>query len=165
MFSFDEFVQGLITSSGAKKLLGNPILTALIIVLIMVIVAYFIVEGIAEDSWLPLIRLSIYSGIASMAVMFLHHRVVTENFIRNGVDEHTKSLILNTRVDLADEYAEKATTGAAEGKQRAAPAPQTSQPPVVQVVLSQAPAPAQQAPPVPAQPVYQMPAPQYVRVA
>lgn len=176
----DEFIHDMFTNSTVKKVVQNPIITAIIIVILFVIIAHFMFHDDELEGWdwaKRLIKFGIYGAAVTIPVVFLHYK--------NSEDDYNKRVYGRSEQDLMREVEEvvqpvrpdSEPTGAAEMPEVPAKetrpetetktlAPVLSRPvteapiaqaPQVQVVV-QAPQQApQQAPRSPARPVLKTP--------
>ncbi len=94
----DQFLDDVFTNRVVKKVVQNPILTAIIIVLIFVIIAHFMFYDSDDDSTTyakTLIRFGVYGFVGSLAVIFLHYK--------NTEDDYQKRVYGKTESDIMRE--------------------------------------------------------------
>jgi hypothetical protein len=177
-FKMDEFIHDMFTNSTVKKVVQNPIITAIIIVILFVIIAHFMFHDDELEGWdwaKRLIKFGIYGAAVTIPVVFLHYK--------NSEDDYNKRVYGRSEQDLMREVEEvvqpvrpdSEPTGAAEMfeagvketqvetktlapvlSRPATEAPIAQAAPQVQVVV-QAPQAPQPAPRSPARPVLKTP--------
>lgn len=102
-FKFDEWVHDTFTNSTVKKVVQNPIISAIIIVILFVIIAHFMfydneIEGRVWGK--RLIKFGIYGAAVTLPVVFLHYK--------NAEDDYNKRVYGRTEQDLMREVEEVA---------------------------------------------------------
>jgi len=96
MFHLNEVLNNLATSSGFSDIIRNPIYTAVIIVFIIMLIAYFMIRSKWNSSicfWKIFIKLSLYAVIGTMLVMYLHNREMVKNFREHYTDNSNIKMV------------------------------------------------------------------------
>lgn len=96
----DEFIHDMFTNSTVKKVVQNPIITAIIIVILFVIIAHFMFHDELEGwDWAKrLIKFGIYGAAVTIPVVFLHYK--------NSEDDYNKRVYGRSEQDLMREVEE-----------------------------------------------------------
>jgi len=99
-FKMDEFIHDMFTNSTVKKVVQNPIITAIIIVILFVIIAHFMFHDELEGwDWAKrLIKFGIYGAAVTIPVVFLHYK--------NSEDDYNKRVYGRSEQDLMREVEE-----------------------------------------------------------
>lgn len=100
-FKLDEFIHDLFTNSTVKKVVQNPIITAIIIVILFVIIAHFMFHDDELEGWgwaKRLIKFGIYGAAVTIPVVFLHYK--------NSEDDYNKRVYGRSEQDLMREVEE-----------------------------------------------------------
>ena len=116
-FSGVKFAESLSFSAGLTDVLLNPIYTALVIVLIILVVVYFVVRGHWEDEgfWQSMVKMGIYMSIGAVSIMYLHNRFLMQKIRKQyGRGEDEKILTATTNIDVTAGTVSPATQGGAE---------------------------------------------------
>lgn len=117
----DQLLDDMFTNRMVKKVVQNPILTAIIIVLIFVIIAHFMFYDADLDNTVyakTLVKFGIYGFVGSLAVIFLHYK--------NTEDDYQKRVYGKTENDIMREVQQ--VNGAMEEAEDPAPAPAVAAP-------------------------------------
>lgn len=77
MFCLGDFTSDLLAAESVKSVMNNPIYTAMLIVITMMVIFYFMFRSRIDDEpfWPTFIRAGIYGLILVTAIIFLHYRV------------------------------------------------------------------------------------------
>jgi len=131
MFVVDDLLERATNVPGVHHVLATPILTAILVVLIFMLVAYLTVRPHWKGGsfWTSYLRMGIYSLVGSMVVMSLHHRVKSSEYRKAGrAEQDDMAMAQAAEVDIGDVEAEFARFhGAATPAAQIPPAPHVPQ--------------------------------------
>jgi hypothetical protein len=94
-FQLDEWLHDVFTNSTAKKIVENPLISAIIIVILFVIIAHFMFYDSELQGWSwarRLIKFGIYGLAATLPVVYLHYK--------NTEDDYNKRVYGRAEMDL-----------------------------------------------------------------
>ncbi len=88
--TFNTAIDKVLSFKPLRQVLTNPILTALIIVLVLMIIIY-ITKG--EDDSVSWYNLAIWGGGSTIAILFLYTHLLTDEVIRENRDPTVDNII------------------------------------------------------------------------
>jgi hypothetical protein len=127
-FTLETFVNDILNSTGANSVFNNPIYTAILITLIIMLIIFFMYrDSVDEDEpfWPMLIKTGIYTGLVVLGALFLHFKNLDYEYDQKYQNQAI-SKIVETSKGVVPAVPEAAVTPVTEKKKEGAAEPVVS---------------------------------------
>lgn len=93
-FSLSGFINGFTGSKKVNKVLLSPVWLAVVIILVLTIILYFILKSHIDDGlYSVLAKQAIYTLLVTMGILFLHDQAITQQFEQENRDKRKDEII------------------------------------------------------------------------
>lgn len=102
-FSLSGFINGFTGSKKINKVLLSPIWLAVVIILVLTIILYFILRSYIDDGlYGVLAKQAIYTLLVTIGIVFLHDRAMNQKFEQDHRDKRKEEIIQTSIPELSE---------------------------------------------------------------
>lgn len=115
-FTLETFINDLLNSTGANSVFNNPIYTAVLVALVIMLIIYFMYRDMVDEDepfWPVLIRSGIYIMLVTLGALFLHFKNLDHEYEQRYKNQALETVVKASQ-GMIPPVPEGVTTGVTE---------------------------------------------------